>query len=77
MDPRMENLNIVEDEDVKCVLEPDAPTVNLPHQDLCLVGKILTDHHINFANLKSRLTTVRWIKKGMEKKDIGDGRILF
>ncbi|KAL8547001.1 hypothetical protein ACS0TY_006646 [Phlomoides rotata] len=76
MDQRLENLNIGGDEDEECVLEPNAPIGDLPSQDLCLVGKILTDHHVNFNNLKSRLMMVWWIKKGMEMKEIGDGRII-
>ncbi|KAL8499912.1 hypothetical protein ACS0TY_019793 [Phlomoides rotata] len=76
MERMMENLVIIEDEEEDLIVE-NVENTELPIANLCLVGHFVTDHNANFNIIKSHIAGIWKPKKGIDIKDIGNGRILF
>ncbi|KAL8512896.1 hypothetical protein ACS0TY_019156 [Phlomoides rotata] len=70
------NQNLGEDED-DLIIGFENLEVNPEDNQLCLVGRFLSEQPINFNLLKNRIASVWRPTKGVNIKNIGEGRLLF
>ncbi|KAL8489567.1 hypothetical protein ACS0TY_025471 [Phlomoides rotata] len=68
--------NLEEDEE-DLVIGFENLDVNPEENQLCLVGRFISEQPVNFNLLKSRIAGVWRPQKGVNIKNIGEGRILF
>ncbi|KAL8546024.1 hypothetical protein ACS0TY_005945 [Phlomoides rotata] len=73
MERMMENLVITEEEEEDLVVDDTFATT----ENLCLVGRFISGYTANFNLMRSRIASTWKPKKGIDIKDIGNGRFLF
>lgn len=72
----MENLNLSVEEDNELVFGEEDTEITADGLELCLVGRFITDQSLKFNILRSCLASVWKLRRGVEIKDIGNGRLL-
>ncbi|XVF76242.1 hypothetical protein PTKIN_Ptkin13bG0250500 [Pterospermum kingtungense] len=77
MEVSLEGLTIDTGEDKELILTPDDVSAPREKYELCLVGRFLTDRHLNFNVMKNRMASVWRPGKGVCIRDLGDGLYLF
>ncbi|KAL8524172.1 hypothetical protein ACS0TY_013949 [Phlomoides rotata] len=71
------DLSINNEEEVEILLdEIDGSEEGVPN-DLCLVGRFITQQIVNFTRMKNTQTSVWRLMRGVSIKPIGEGRFLF
>ncbi|KAL8505539.1 hypothetical protein ACS0TY_016689 [Phlomoides rotata] len=73
MDRMMENLVITEEEEEDLVVDDTM----VSNANLCLIGRFVSGHSVNFNLMRSRITSTWKLKKGINIKDIGNMRFLI
>ncbi|KAL8519656.1 hypothetical protein ACS0TY_010553 [Phlomoides rotata] len=67
------NINVIQEEEEDLVVDDTI----LSNANLCLVGRFVSGYTANFNLMRSRIASTWKPKKGIDIKDIGDGRFLF
>lgn len=77
MDVRMEDLSLFDDEEKELLFDVVKGSSSGTDYKLCLVGRFLTNHNINFNIMQHRMASVWCPGKGINIKDIGSHLFLF
>ncbi|KAL8465081.1 hypothetical protein ACS0TY_034541 [Phlomoides rotata] len=77
MDSTFANLSINHEEEVELLLDEVEGSEGGGPNDLCLVGRFITQQTVSVPSMKNTLSTIWRPMRGVSIKPIGEGRFLF